>query len=396
MKIAVIGGGASGIAAAIAARRNGASVTILESGGRIGRKILATGNGRCNMTNVNACIDNYYGENTDFMKATIERYWVFETLAFFSELGILYKEEEEGKIYPYSDRASSVLDVLRMCLDDEGVSVKTGFEVSDIKHEEDGFFITSYNGETEFADRVIVACGGKASPNLGSNGSGYELLKSFGHRITCLKPSLVQIKTDTEIVKKLKGIKVNARLTIGDNSMDGEILFTEYGLSGPPVFSLSAKLCNHKKAFIDMFPHMSEEELLGIMYSRIAMNPKRRIEEFFTGMINKRIGQSIFKELGIEPLSRYAVTLTEKEIEKTVKMLKCRCFNIVGTMAWNNAQVTKGGADTREFNPETMESLKTHGLYACGEILDIDGDCGGYNLQWAWSSGYIAGISASV
>ena len=395
MKIAVIGGGASGIAAAVAARRNGASVTILESGDRIGRKFLATGNGRCNMTNVNADIKNYYGENTDFMQYTIDNYWVLETLAFFSEIGILYKEEDAGKVYPYSDRASSVLDVLRMCLDDEGVNVKTGFEVFLIEPLDEGFCIKSYNGKEEYADRVIIACGGKAAPDLGSNGGGYELLKSFNHRITPLKPSLVQIKTETEVVKKLKGIKIDAKLTIGENSECGEILFTDYGISGPPVFSLSSRLNDNKKAVIDIFPHMSEEEISGIIYSRIAMNPKRKLEEFFTGMINKRIGQAILKQLDIAPLSRYAVTLNENEIEKTVKILKNWAFDITGTMSWNNAQVTKGGADTREFNPETMESLKMKGIYACGEILDIDGDCGGYNLQWAWSSGYIAGTSAS-
>lgn len=395
MKIAVIGGGASGMAAAIAARRNGASVTILEGQERIGRKILATGNGRCNMTNINAKIDNYYGNNVDFMRDTIDRYWVMQTLAFFSELGILYKEEENGKVYPYSDRASSVLDVLRMCLDDEGVIIKTGFEVSDITNTDQGFLLNSFGGEKEYADRVIVACGGKAAPDLGTRGGGYGLLENFGHTVTPLKPSLVQIKTDTEIVKKLKGLKINAKLTIGGNSETGEILFTEYGLSGPTVFSLSSRLENQKIANIDIFPHIDEEELTGLIYSRTALNPDRRLEEFFTGMINKKIGQVILKQLDISPLSRSASDMSDTELEKLIKTLKCWSFNITGTMSWNNAQVTKGGANTREFNPKTMESLKQKGIYACGEILDIDGDCGGYNLQWAWSSGYIAGVSAS-
>ena len=395
MKIAVIGGGASGIAAAIAARRNGASVTIYEGAERIGRKILATGNGRCNMTNMNADIGNYYGNNVAFMRDTIDTYWVMQTLAFFSELGILYKEEENGKVYPYSDRASSVLDVLRMCLDDEGVIVKTSFEVCDIKKEDTEFCISSFKGQKECADQVIIACGGKAAPDLGTRGGGYELLKRFGHTITPLKPSLVQIKTDTEIVKKLKGIKINAKLMIGPNSESGEILFTEYGLSGPPVFSLSSRLDDHQVAAIDIFPHMSAEELAGIVYTRMALNPDRKLEEFFTGMINKRIGQAILKQLDIAPLSRCASDMSDVEVEKLIKTLKCWSFNIEGTMSWNNAQVTKGGADTREFNSKTMEALKQKGIYACGEILDIDGDCGGYNLQWAWSSGYIAGVSAS-
>lgn len=396
MNVAVIGGGASGLAAAIAARRNGVSVTIYESGERIGRKILATGNGRCNMTNMNACADNYYGKNRDFVRGAIEQFWVEDTLNFFSELGILYKVEDGGKVYPYCDQASAVLDVLRMRAAEDGINIRTGFEVQSVEKHSNGFSIVSYKGERAGGDRVIAACGGKAAPSLGSNGSGYEILKKLGHRITDLRPSLVQIKTETEVVKKLKGIKIDGKLTIGGCSERGEILFTEYGISGPPVFSLTSRLESQKYALIDIMPDFSSEQIVEFLYSRIGMSPERRLEDFFTGMLNKRVGQALLKYLDIAPLSRSAVTLGENEIRRIADTIKAWRFNITGTMSWNNAQVTKGGADTTEFNPRTMESKKVKDLYACGELLDIDGDCGGYNLQWAWSSGYIAGMNAGL
>lgn len=396
MEIAVIGGGASGITAAIAARKNGASVTIYESCGRIGRKILATGNGRCNMTNINASAGNYYGENRDFVNGIIKQFWVEDTLSFFTELGILYKIEDGGRVYPYSDRASDVLDALRMYASEEGVIVRTGFEVCEVKEHGQGFMITSYKGEKVYSDRVIIACGGKASPSLGSNGSGYDVLKKTGHSVTELRPSLVQLKTETDTVKKLKGIKLNARLTIGEYSEEGELLFTEYGLSGPPVFSLTSRLTNQEYAEADIMPEYSFERVEELLYTRIALFPERSLEDFFVGMINKRVGQVLLKYVGISPLSRKAVTLSENEVTKMAGTIKSWRFKIEGTMSWNNAQVTKGGAVTSEFDSHTLESKIIKGLYACGEILDVDGDCGGYNLQWAWSSGYIAGLNAGM
>ena len=193
MEAAVIGGGASGIAAAIAAAREGAKVTIYERFDRIGKKILATGNGRCNLTNINAGIKNYYGGNRDFIADSINIFKVCDTLDFFKEIGLLYKVEDEGKVYPYSNSASSVLDVLRFELERLKVNIVYNFEVKDIFSRKNKFIILSYDGEKAEAERVIVASGGKASPSLGSNGSGYRLLEHFGHKLTPLFPSLVQI-----------------------------------------------------------------------------------------------------------------------------------------------------------------------------------------------------------
>ena len=206
--IAVIGGGASGIVAALSAARMGADVTIYEACDRVGKKILATGNGRCNMTNVNADINDYHGENPAFINGVKEQFWVKETLEFFEELGLVYKTEEKGKVYPFSDTASSVLDVLRMALEKIGVRIIANTEIRELIKKKNGFMLVAFSNERFFHNKVIVATGGKAAPALGSKGSGYEILKKFGHSITDLKPSLVQLKTVGDTAKKLKGIKI--------------------------------------------------------------------------------------------------------------------------------------------------------------------------------------------
>lgn len=392
-RIAVIGGGASGLTAAIFAAQNGGNVTVYESGTRVGRKILATGNGRCNMTNINADIDNYHGKNNKFILSAKNRFWVEETLEFFRTLGVVTKVEDNGKVYPYSDQSSAVLDVLRFKSENVGVKIVTDFDVRSVT---DNFKLISYDGQTAMADKVIVATGGRAAPDLGSKGTGYDILKSFGHTVTELKPSLVQIKTETEVVRKLKGIKLMADVTLGKNTEYGEVLFTEYGLSGPAVFNLSSCLNNDRTIFLDIMPEYSRADVYGMIIERISNNPKITLENFFVGMLNRRVGQALLKFTGIEPLSRYALTLSEKEINRICDIIKHWGFNITGTMSWNNAQTTRGGISTDEFNPATMQSKLRSGLYAAGEVLDIDGDCGGYNLQWAWSSGAIAGMSAAL
>lgn len=393
--VAVIGGGASGIFAALAAAHEGSEVTIYESCDRIGKKILATGNGRCNMTNLGAAENNYHGKNPSFINGVKDRFWVKETLDLFEEMGLLYKSEEKGKVYPYSDSATSVLDVLRAELESSNIKIVTNTEICEIVKKKNGFMLISFNKERFFANKVIVATGGKAAPALGSKGSGYQILQKFGHTLTKLKPSLVQLCTDSDVPKKLKGIKVLAKLSIENLSDTGEVLFTDYGLSGPPVFYLSAYAKENSVAKIDLMPHFSEEEMLNILYTRICKNPKTELGRFFVGMLQKRVGEVFLKSIDIAPLSRTADSLLEEEINKIAHSLKNWEFKISGTMSWNNAQVTRGGILTDEFSKETLESKNQPGLYACGEILDIDGDCGGYNLQWAWASGYIAGMSAA-
>ena len=393
--VAVIGGGASGLAAAIASAEAGAETIIFEANDRVGKKILSTGNGRCNLTNINAAAAHYHGNDPSFIHGAASVMWVKETIAFFRRLGVLAKEEDSGKIYPHCGTAASVLDALRERVKELGIQVRTNFEVKDIIKKKDGFMLVSYSNEREKAASVIVASGGKAAPSSGSKGGGYALLQKFGHTITELKPSLVQIKTDGEFVKKLKGIKVIASLSANGITETGEVLFTDYGLSGPPAFYISAYLDGAEYLFLDVMPEYSEKETLSILTEKAQNCPRMPLEMFPSGIINKKLGQAMLKELGIAPLSRTAKTMSPDELRLFAAQLKARRFKIEGTMSWNNAQVTRGGAVTKEFDHVTLESSFVPRLYACGEVLDIDGDCGGYNLQWAWSSGYAAGKAAA-
>lgn len=398
--IAIIGGGASGLVAAITAARNGAIVTIYERLDRVLKKLLATGNGRCNMTNINADIENYHGNNPKFINSIMNNFWISDTLDFFSEIGILSKIENDGKVYPYSLQASSVSDVLR--LEAEKLKIKTvcNFEASEIIKKNDGYTILSFDGKKVFADAVIISAGGKASPNLGSNGSGYLLAKKLGHTVTELYPALVQVKTDTTYTKALQGLKINARASFYENEKfykesTGEVLFTDYGLSGPPIFDISrlASTSKNGKILLDIMPEYSEEEILSILTLR--KSNERTLENYFVGMLPKKLGQVLLKSCGISPLSAPSNILKDSELIQISKRIKSWVFDVEGTMSWNNAQVTAGGVSTAEINPKTLESRLFKNIYFTGELLDIDGDCGGFNLQWAWSSGYIAGLNAS-
>lgn len=398
MKIAVIGGGASGHVAAITAAERGHCVAIYERCDKAAKKILATGNGRCNMSNVNAELGNYHGANPKFVSGAMHRFWVDETLEFFKRLGIVAKIEENGKVFPYSYRAAAVSDVLRSEAERLGVKTVCGFEAANIKRTKNGFEIISTSKQKVFADKVILATGGKASPNLGSNGSGYALAEKFGHKTTKLFPTLVQIKTDNTYTKALRGQKVEAAACFLKNgkpikSSSGEVLFTDYGLSGPPVFDLSRLASTEKDGEIglDLMPEYSVGEVLSLLAER--KYPEKTLDAYFVGMLEKRIGNVLLKSCGIAPLSEKSGTLSEKKLAALANKIKMWKFAVEGTMPWSNAQATAGGIDTSEVNPSTMESKKQPGLFLTGELLDIDGDCGGYNLQWAWSSGYLAGAS---
>lgn len=398
-RIAIIGGGAAGIIAAITAARNGASVAIYERNDRVGKKILATGNGRCNLTNIYADIENYYSEDKELIGHIIDKYWVSDTLDFFEEIGLIYKVEDEGKVYPYSNHASSVLDVLRFQMEKLNIKIVFDFEVKEVKKTDKNFTLISYKSEKATADKVIVTTGGKASPASGSNGSGYPILEKFGHSVTKLFPSLVQIKLKPSELNKLNGIKVDgtitAKLADGDIEKSGEILFTDYGISGPAVFSISriVGVVPECKFIIDLMPEYSYNDLIEILKNH--RNIMRTCDELFVGILNKRIGQAIIKSVIDIKMNEDVKKFTDKDIDKIASKVKSYEVTSVGTMSWNNAQVTAGGVKLSEFESKTLESKFCKGLYAAGEVLDVDGDCGGFNLQWAWSSGYVAGESAS-
>jgi len=387
-RIAIIGGGASGMMAAITARENGAEVVVYESNDKIARKILSTGNGRCNFTNRYATQDKYNGRNTAFMKNAINKFWVDETLDFFERIGVIACEESDGKMYPYSRQASAVLDVLRFEAQRLGIEFRLKTKVQSVSKEGKRFLVLG-----EYYDKVIIATGGKAAPALGSDGLGYELSKSFGHTITKLYPTLVQIKTDLSDVKGLKGIKVQAKVSAGDKSDYGEVLFTDYGISGPPVFRISSFIKDKKEISIDFMPDYTEEQVFNILKKRSFRGLSA--EKMLIGIVNRLVGINLLKYAGISPLTKPENELSDDELLSIVSALKSRKLRVVGTKEWDNAQVTAGGVNTDEVNSKTMESRLVKGLYFAGEILDIDGECGGYNLQWAWSSGYVAGQSAA-
>lgn len=404
--VLVIGGGAAGMISAIAAARSGAKVIILEQMNRVGKKILATGNGRCNLTNMYTTIDRFHGRNTYFIYGAMNKFGVEKTIEFFEGLGIVCKEEEGGKVYPWSDQASSVLDVLRYELERLGIEERCEAEVKDIKPEKKGFTVILKDGSKVKGDRVIVAAGGKASPNLGSTGSGYRLLTNLGHKLVEPFPALVQLKLNAPFLKALKGVKFIGEAEIeadGERVRKerGEILFTDYGISGPPVFQLSRKagesIKNKKRTFIelDMFPDFSFEEIKELIKRRLGYEPNKALDFSFIGLLNKRLIPVVIREAEIEDIHKPCFEVSEGEIYKLTSILKKWKIEVAGTQSWGDAQVTAGGIDVRDINPETMESHLTPGLYVAGEILDIDGDCGGFNLQWAWSSGYVAGISAA-
>jgi predicted Rossmann fold flavoprotein len=406
-RILVIGGGAAGLMAAITAARNGASVKILERMNRVGKKILATGNGRCNLTNVYAAVKNYHGNNPEFVEEAFNQFTVEQTMDFFEELGIACKVESGGKVYPSSDQASSVLDVLRYECEELGIEEVCEAEVVKIKKSGNGFNVTLKNNEKLYGDRVIVVPGGKAAPSLGSNGSGYKLLQDLGHSFVESFPALVQLRLESPHLKAINGVKFMGRAAVGVGEdvlrvEDGEILYTAYGISGPPIFQLSRraaeKLHEGQKPWIkvDMFPDFSEDEVFKGIRKRLQLRPQKPLDFSFVGLLNKRLIPAILKEAGFEDIHKASGDVSTKEIKSIVDLLKNWTFEITGTQSWSEAQVTAGGIEVKDVDPITMESKLVKGIYLAGEVLDIDGDCGGYNLQWAWSSGYVAGYYAAL
>lgn len=404
--VIIIGGGAAGMVAAISARRQGAWVTILERNPRVGKKLLATGNGRCNFTNVNADAESYSGSNPKFVYGALAAFSPEQTIQFFEELGIQHKIEEYGKVFPMSDQASSILDVLLHELQQSGVRIICNAFVSSLVKKGEKFLIGTEDGKIYEGDRVILAAGGKAMPSSGSDGNGLKLAADLGHRITGIFPALVQLMLEGPYFKRIEGVKFKGRAEVIYNKKiiaqdKGEILFTNYGISGPPILQISRKagelLSQNKEPILKvvLMDEMSMDEVKELIIRRIEYAPSKTVEFSFVGLINKRLISVVLMEAGIDDLKRRVSDLSALEIEHIAVLLTDWRFKIRGTRSWPSAQVTAGGIDTREINPNTMESRLVKGLYIAGEIMDIDGMCGGYNLQWAWSSGYLAGLHAA-
>ncbi len=388
MTILIIGGGASGMMAALTASANPENRVILaERQSRLGRKLLATGNGRCNLTNRNLDLTHYYGEDGAFPSYALSYFDAEATLAYFRSLGLLTVTEPSGRVYPYSDSANSVLDVLRLPLEQrENVELLTGAEILSLK-KKGGTFVAKTGEAVICADRVIICAGGLAGAKLGGTEMGYKLLAAFGHTRTKLYPSLVQLKTDTNFVRSLKGVRCEASVRYGRTLCRGELQFTDYGVSGPVIFELSRGAVDGELE-IDLLPDLREGEIMDLLRGRCTDLPELKAEDLLTGILHNRLGRTILRACGI---SLEQPCRTVYNLDRVVDMCKHLCLRIQGTMGMEQAQVTAGGIRTGEFHPKTLESRLCPGLYAAGEVLDVDGDCGGYNLQWAWSSGHLAG-----
>ena len=402
-KIAVIGGGASGLMAAVTAASEGAEVFILEHKDKVGRKILSTGNGRCYFTNLAQEPIYYHSENMMFPWHIVEKFNAQQTIAFFLKLGI-YSKNRNGYLYPHSDQASAVLDVLRMEAARLGVHVITGAECQEIIPGKKKFRIHTDQGEFT-ADKVILAAGSKAAPASGSDGSGYTLAKKLGHHLIPVLPSLVQLKCREKYYKSIAGVRVNGQVSIYTDGEcqardTGEIQLANYGISGIPVFQVSRYaaigLYEKKKveAVLNFMPDFTQKQFLAFLKTRISTRPQKTMEEFFTGLFHKKLSDLWLKLARIDR-GRKAGDLNDREISELAELIQNFRTEVTETNSFEHAQVCRGGVDTKEVNPDTLESLYVKGLYFAGEILDVDAVCGGYNLQWAWSSGYLTGKEAA-
>ena len=395
--VAVVGGGASGIIAALtAAEVSGRHVLLLERQQRIGRKLLATGNGRCNLTNQNASPTDYFGRDPAFAEYALSHFGPVDAQRFFSRIGLLTVTEPGGRVYPFSDSSNSVLDVLRFALDRAAVEQRCSFPVDEIIPKGKAYLLKSGN-EALLADAVILACGGAAGAKLGGVMDGDRLGKALGHRRTSLYPSLTRILTASDYPRSLKGVRVQAslRLMRGDHLLAesaGEVQFTENGVSGPAGFDLSRAVSfggEGQVLHLKLLPFESEG-ILSLVHARQKQFPELEASELFTGMLHNRLGRVLVKAAGI-PATVPLKTLTPEDLRTAARVCEDFCLPVRGTDGFDAAQVTAGGLITDDFDPKTMQSRLHPGLYACGELLDIDGPCGGYNLQWAWASGRLAG-----
>ncbi|MDR1687243.1 MAG: aminoacetone oxidase family FAD-binding enzyme [Clostridiales bacterium] len=413
--IAIIGGGAAGMFAAlcILTQNPCAKVMVIEKMDRVGKKLLATGNGCCNFTNINMREKNFHGSDTKAAWNIIENFPPLNVIRFFESIGIFSVTEDNGRVYPYSYQAQAVLDCLRFKLASLGARIVTGTAIKRIKKEGGHFYLQPDSGNEIKCEKVVIACGGASYKSLGSNGSGFELLKTLGHTITKLSPALTQLKTETEHIKSLEGIKLNAVLRVygtpecnnifeGEEELfceQGDLLFANYGISGPPALAASALLHENEgrclTARLDFMPEYTEREVTGILHERIKLLKDTVMEDFFTGMLNKRLGLVILKRAGAGKLSQKSSVLEENAVnaEKLAGLIKNFSLKVTGTKGFENSQVTAGGALLSEFNGKTLESKIIKGLYAAGEVLDVYGDCGGYNLHWAFASSYAAALA---
>ena len=395
--VLIIGGGAAGMAAAVAAGLCGDRVTVLERMDRVGKKLLATGNGRCNLMNTGAL---RYPSGASLAEAVLSRCGAAEQAAFWRFLGLSLREEDGGRVYPASGQASTVLDTLRLAMASAGVEIVTGAAVTDVRHSGEGYTVTTDSRSWQ-ARRVIVAGGGCAQSKLGSDGSAWGLLTSLGHRLVEPRPSLTQIITDTAPIRGLSGIRVRCRVAVldGDRVLHeeaGELLFADYGVSGVCVMQCARYAAPGTVISIDLLGGMGQgsvKDAASELVRRRAMYAPLPLEQLLTGLCVPRLSSCLCQAAGLRWKDRLIGSLTDREIDRLARVMGDFRLTVRGVKGFDSAQVTAGGVDIRDIAPENLESHLLPGLHVCGETLDVDGDCGGFNLMFAFGSGILAGLN---
>ena len=399
--IAILGGGASGIAAAIAAKRTNANieVVIAERLDKTGRKLLATGNGRCNLTNKSLSAANYRGSVANIMEIITE---TGDTTEFFRSLGVVCTADSEGRVYPYSRTAGTVLSALRLELERLGITEHCGFRASGVEKTDGGFRVRSENGDIIECRRLIAACGGYAAPIYGTDGSAARMFRDMGFSVSKICPSVAPLRVNPEQLKGLKGVRARGRVTAAADGKplrteEGEIQFTENSLSGICVFNLAYLFSKYEGRLtlrVDLMPELSRQETAELISDLCGQRRENNLEELLTGVFARNLAVYLVKRALNRPLTESAA-LKQGEIQALASLIKSLEFTVTGCSSWQNAQVTSGGISGSCVDKQ-LQSKQYKGLYFVGELLDVDGDCGGYNLEWAWSSGAWAGKHCAI
>lgn len=409
IEIGIIGGGAAGMMAAITAARAGGKVTLIEGNDRLGKKLLSTGNGKCNLGNEKLDLEEYYTSQPAFLENCLKRFGTGDTVSFFQGIGLMIKSRN-GYLYPACEQAAAVLDVLRYEVAALDIEVIASCRADGIEKNEKTGRIRIRSGKKDFwFDRVILACGGLAAPRTGSDGSGFLLAGQLGHSLVDTVPALVQLRCREDYFKAVAGVRTDALLKVMYQGRQaaaerGELMLTDYGISGIPVFQLS-RVVNYMllekkrerapevEIRIDFLPDYTEERFSRLCEEREGLKGERTVEEFFTGMLHKKLMMLLIKLAGLKPGERIAAADPGK-IRQVYRFCRKLSVHATGSNSYDNAQVSAGGVPLQEITGN-LESKKTPGVYFAGEMLDVDGKCGGYNLQWAWCSGYLAGKAAA-
>ncbi len=391
------------VAALVAARR-GCGVTLFERHGQLGRKVLASGGGRCNLGNTRVDSSRYHGGDPEFVRQVLSRFGAQETLRLFEGLGLLVEEEADGRLFPRCGQARTVVEVLEAGLTAAGVELMLTCDVNEVRDAGRGFALVTRHGAVQF-DRVVLSCGGASYPQLGGGARGYRLASGFGLDVTEPRPSLVPLVTRDAWVHRLQGNRLQVALSAEVEgrrlaASRGELLFTSYGISGPATLEISREVCRALESYdvvegaIDLFPEHSAEGLREFLLARLDALQSVTVHEFLRGTMTDRIVAEFLAAHGVEFPAR--VRPTRETVALLARALGRWKFAICGHKPWDEAMVTAGGVRLSEVSPETMESTRRPWLYLTGELLDVDGDSGGFNLHFAWASGFLAGTACSA